>query len=987
VRRLPAAVLLACLLAAGLPRETAAGAPNPPPAAPDREPEWQQVETEHFIFIFEPRDREVVNELLTFCEPMYAKICDFFRSYPKKVPCVIRGRVDEANGVTMSFPSKIELYCTAPTDHFLGARTENWLKALLAHELTHFVHQSMDTGLFHGLSFVFGADVATFGLTFLPGWMIEGPAVFDETRFTSGGRGRNPLFEMYGKAMIEKGDLFSLPRAGYLSAFPPPDRVYVAGDLLLERIYSSYGEDAFRRIVAIYLDFPFFGPWAAIEKVTGKSADAIYADMKASLEDKYRADSALPSGARVSPELIGDWTHPQPTAAGLYLYRRSPYEVSAIVRLDPVTGAQKVIATGSLTDFFSFCATSDGTTIYLSSETMDTRDATAPTLTADLWRVDARTGARHRLTRGAHLWHPAVSPDGERLIAVQGLGSYTRLVSVDAETGELRVLFSRAEGNVFTPAFSPDGSRIAFTFNLRGFQDVYTAKTTDLVAGSVALTDTRSPVVDVNESAARPVLGPDAFGEYFPAFLDSTRLLFSSDREGSLTLYSTDLGTGQTSLVQTDPVAAISAVPDGDSLLYSSYAETGWCVKKVPAAAIAPMALPKTSFEPLVYPPAFTWTGATVNARDYTDWLVPLAWTPNITLSQNGPGPLDLSIGAGALAIARSLLGRSTASVDVAWSTAASQPLAGISLSTMAGDATLSATSRIDYRYTGLYAQTLQSDIGISFPVISEGELTVSRQLSLSAGLDYLAERDEATPFSLSDALNAPASDWQKKVSVLTGVTLAWQQQGGQIDFNPPLAVEASLANGTPLLLLDAKTPESDFAMLFAVTVPSIFAHQALKLGVKATYVVGGPFFSYSDEFAVPRGFAGTYTRTAPGGALLSLDYLVPLALLDQPLPFGFALTGAALALHAEGMGQWGIVPAQASAASKLFVGGDITLQIVYGMYAFPLGIGIAARIPTGSAGSFDLGNDLRPYLFIGFDSFASLAKQGQTFRVRAGSR
>ena len=46
----------------------------------------------------------------------------------------------------------IELYVTAPTDHFLGSRTESWLKILLTHELTHYVHASMDRGFFYALS-------------------------------------------------------------------------------------------------------------------------------------------------------------------------------------------------------------------------------------------------------------------------------------------------------------------------------------------------------------------------------------------------------------------------------------------------------------------------------------------------------------------------------------------------------------------------------------------------------------------------------------------------------------------------------------------------------------------------------------------------------------------------------------------------------------------------------------------------------------------
>ena len=132
---LPALVLL---LAAGLAR---------PVSLPAQSLQWEQAETEHFIFIFEPRDRASVNELLTFCEPIYQRITGFFHSYPKKVPVIVRGRVDQANGFSTFLPMHIELYLTAPTDHFLGARTESWLKVLLTHELTHFVHASNGPGV------------------------------------------------------------------------------------------------------------------------------------------------------------------------------------------------------------------------------------------------------------------------------------------------------------------------------------------------------------------------------------------------------------------------------------------------------------------------------------------------------------------------------------------------------------------------------------------------------------------------------------------------------------------------------------------------------------------------------------------------------------------------------------------------------------------------------------------------------------------------
>ena len=274
--------------------------------------DWQVVETRHFQFIFEARDRPYVDELLSFCEDVYARVTAVFDSFPDKVPCILRGRRDDANGITWSFPSRIDLYVKAPTDSSLGARSESWLRLLLTHELTHFVHQSMPTGVMHTLSLLFGPDLSTVGLDLLPGWAIEGPAVYDETIFTQGGRGRNPLFEVYTKAAAEEKSFFSLSQAGYPSAFPPPERVYVAGYDLIDWMQETYGPETLRQVMTAYLDFPFLGPWNAIAKVTGESADSIYADMRSALEKKYAAAARIPGGRGSRSPLSGAGPGPRP---------------------------------------------------------------------------------------------------------------------------------------------------------------------------------------------------------------------------------------------------------------------------------------------------------------------------------------------------------------------------------------------------------------------------------------------------------------------------------------------------------------------------------------------------------------------------------------------------------------------------------------------------------------------------------------------------
>jgi hypothetical protein len=935
---------------------------------------WVQAETEHFLFIFEPRDRGAVDELLTYCEPVYQRITGFFHSYPKKVPVIVRGRVDDANGFTSFLPARIELYLTAPTDHFLGARTESWLKILLTHELTHFVHATMDKGFFFTLSRVFGRDLSATQLAFLPGWMVEGPSTNTETQFTEGGRGRNPLFEMTYKAPVEEGRLFSLEQGAYNSPFPPADRIYVAGYTLVDYLLTTYGEDTFRRIMEEYLGFPFFGPWGAIQKVTGRNATQVFDDLKVYLAEKFKPSLSLASGALITPKEPGSWMHPVVTDRGLYVYRTSPYHFPAIVRLDPATGHEQVLHP-VVDDGFSFTATRDGKTIYFTSMTQTWADPGTPQLVSDLYSLDLDTGVSTQITHGAHLWQPAVSAGGETLVAVQGGGPYSRLVSIDTRTGSLRLLYSRPAGNVYTPAFSPDGRKLAFTFNLRGFQDVLVADFGTLARGSSPLDDPRLPVGSLNEESARAVLGPDPFGEYFPSFLDDETVLFSSDREGALALYRADLQSGDVLRIQQDPVAAIAAVRDGDSLVYSSYSADGWCLKRVPVAALTAVRLEPTAGEP--YPAEIEWSGKSVPQKSYVDWPAPLLWLPLPSLARTGPGSPGVEVGVGASALGTSLLGNTTWTADAAWFFVAQQPLADLSISTVAGPFTVSAASQLSYQYADTYTESIVSSLALGLPFSREIAFDTQRLLALSLGIAHTAQLESSAPFTFAQSAGPMAGGWQNGLFATSSASAQWQKNGGQIDFNPPAAFDALLQNSTRLPVLDYPAPESDFLLRLGVTFPSFIPHQVFKLGLKTTDVLGGPFTSYKDSFATPRGFPGPMTRGVSGQALASVDYRAAIALFDQPLVFSFAATGAEMGLHAEGIARWDDRHPVFDLDPALYVGGDLTMHMVFDSVPFVITIGAAVRIDTSAPGSFDPGRDLGLYFSIVQSSAAGGDRNG----------
>jgi hypothetical protein len=494
------------------------------------------------------------------------------------------------------------------------------------------------------------------------------------------------------------------------------------------------------------------------------------------------------------------------------------------------------------------------------------------------------------------------------------------------------------------------------------------------------------PVGNTNADVPRPVLGPDPFGEYFPSFLDDGTVLFSSDREGSLALYRADLASGEVARIQQDPVAAVSAVRDGDTLLYSSYSADGWCLKRVPVASLDSVRLDEMNSQP--YPAEFEWSGQSAAQKHYVDWPVPLLWLPFPTVTRTRPGSPGVELGFGAIATGASLLGTSRWLADAAWSFASQQPQAAVSLSGVTGPFTVSAESALTYQYSDDYVQSIVSSLTFGLPLANEASFDMQRTLSLSLGTSHSAQLESTAPFTFAQAVGSLSGGWKNALFATAGVSFQWQRNGGQIDFAPPLAFEMILQNTTRLPVLNYPGgPESTFLLEAGLNFPSIVPHQVVRLGLKATDVLGGSFTAYKDSFSAPRGFPGPLSRSVSGQALASIDYLAPIALFDQPLVFSLAATGAAIGVHVEGIGRWDDARASFSLDPYLYVGGDFTLRMAFNAVPFVLVLGGAVRIDPSAPGSFDAGRDIGLILSIGPDSdgvtSAGRASDRRAFRER----
>jgi Tol biopolymer transport system component len=178
----------------------------------------------------------------------------------------------------------------------------------------------------------------------------------------------------------------------------------------------------------------------------------------------------------------------------------------------------------------------------------------------DLFRWDAKTGAETRITKGLRARDPAVSPDERRVAFSKNEASQSVLGIVDtAPGGTASVLWRGGRyDQAFQPAWSPDGTRIAFSaWRSGGFRDILVVE----VASGAVEEITTDRAIDMNPAWSK----------------DGRYLYFDSDRTGIQNIYVWD--TARRTLAQVTNVLGgafrPNPHPDGTRLAFDAAVPRG----------------------------------------------------------------------------------------------------------------------------------------------------------------------------------------------------------------------------------------------------------------------------------------------------------------------------------------------------------------------------------------------------------------------------
>jgi len=525
---------------------------------------YKTIETDHFIvYYWEPLD-DVARRIGIVSERAYEILTPVLDHVPKEKTLIyLADDTDSANGFAGVLPrNAIQLNATSPPGFSELDDYDDWLFGLVAHEYTHILHLDTMEGLPTIYNTIFGKTWAPNQI--MPRWVIEGIAVYEESKRSAGGRNRGSRFDEWIRiSMHDHKDLRLDQATGSPRQFPRGNAAYVYGSHFLEYVFDRFGDDTLRKMSHVS------GAWAPpfainrqIAKVVGKPFTELYADWKLYLRDRYSMQemAAERHGLRIGRQLThsaetNEWSKYSADGKWLYWTQYDGYSLPKVRAMpvgSDVRAAKDILQQDSMGPYDLL---PDGSLVYEQG-----RQFRRDYAFEDLFWWDARTGVTQRLTTGRRARDPAVSPDGRKVAFSMNERSASVLAVMDMvpEAPEKVVWQGDRYDNAYQPAWSPDGTRIAFSaWRTDGYRDILivdvaTGKTEELM---------HDRAVDMSPVWSR----------------DGKTVYFDSDRTGITNIFAYDLDTKATWQVTNVLGGAWHAAvsPDGHHLAFEALVPAG----------------------------------------------------------------------------------------------------------------------------------------------------------------------------------------------------------------------------------------------------------------------------------------------------------------------------------------------------------------------------------------------------------------------------
>ena len=583
--------------------------------------EWQVLESPHFSIYFsmEQNNEQLAQQIADVAEETYQQVNVQLGSPDKhhhlqKIAIIMEDFTDYALGFASSFPHQvIRLSLTAPTAKSFDMKFISWLKIVIAHEYTHIAHFEMTSGPTTALRALFGQILAPNALQ--PIWSIEGLAVYNETKFSAGGRGIDYRYDMYLRMAALENQFNTLDQINgyYLTTWPDGTAPYIYGQSLIHFIAQKYGEDKVVDLSEIFCEYPYLGFNYAVRRAIGLDLDELYQNWKDNLKEKYQLQAQkilsqrnlTPSQQLTKYHYWVDYPHWLSTPEGDKIAVRvsTPHSYPSIQIVDPLSPSlpltprstenhtpqtqpliKRVYGSAS-----SFDIAADGSKIIYAK--LD--DYKQFYKFYDLYLFDVKTEKEIRLSEGLRARDPSWSPDPEnpQIVAVINQSGTNNLALINLSSSNSSInenqpiykpitkediiyLTKFRDGTqLYQPSWSPKGDMIAFSAWRQGYQDIYIL---NLEAGNLS-TNNLNPN-NIDNSTLQPIFCDKSIDLSSCWSPDGKCLFFTSDRTGIYNIFAFSILNKKLYQVTNALGGAFQPAisPDGTQLAFISYHATGY---------------------------------------------------------------------------------------------------------------------------------------------------------------------------------------------------------------------------------------------------------------------------------------------------------------------------------------------------------------------------------------------------------------------------
>jgi len=596
---------------------------------------WREVRTPHFRVLYAGGIDTAAQRTAARLEQLHGPDVATLGVSPRPIAVVMQNQTTVSNGFVTFLPRHAEFFTTPQQG--LGLGTVDWLDGLVVHEFRHVGQfEKARQGIGRVLNPLLGDGGLGVAAVGVPQWFFEGDAVGTETALTRSGRGRIPNFNVGLRANLLTGHWFGYQKAVNGSLVENVPDWYVLGYFMTSYLKVHYGPDVWARTLDNYYRFPFY-PFSfsnGIRRTTGLTVEQVYERSMTEIDSLWRGQQREQPPITPVRELrqagagkvFTQYQYPQYVNDSTILaLKTSLADIPTLVLLSRNGKERKVFTPGQL-NIPEMLSVNGGKAVW---PEFQQHARWGQRIASELKVLDLKTGRVTRIGQGQRYTAAALSPDGQRLVAVRENADYHHeLVIIDAQTGvkiktlpnphndfyqqprwhsdgqNIIAVALRAAGKtivtVDTRAYPPDSTKgrvlLGEVMEIAGFEPTdssYSAMVERHFVPYERRIAELLPVANVN------LANPQPWNEY---------VFYNSSQSGIDNLYAVDV-MGRTFRVTNRPFGAYHAAvsPDGRMLAFHDYRATGARVVEMPLnPATWTEVLPATADVPGPYADALT---------------------------------------------------------------------------------------------------------------------------------------------------------------------------------------------------------------------------------------------------------------------------------------------------------------------------------------------------------------------------------------------